>query len=345
MVRSVISNLMNQYGSEDDKMTRKNLFLTIVCLLFMYIFIFNTLPKFFVIYFSYVESSIIINAISTYFFRKRKNAEKFKIIKIISYIATLIITLILLLPAILIFVFVDFFADTTNTLYLLKKHPCCFVVEMVYHIGFGVAVIQQTILYAENFLMLLITYIIFLAGDVILCALFRLFFIHGKNKYYEKYRYQQEMDIISEYIFLGTTTISILYSASNYSYIFIPILLWYSLKQIKKYRKENKCSSIINTFLVDILLKLQEIDTLYLGSSINEDIVINEYIDESKRIKYYMEFNDKRKIYHFLSRKHVKVALKSIENLILKKYKIPKEKEQAHNDIEEVMNNIARCII
>lgn len=90
------------------------------------------------------------------------------------------------IPVIVAFLIINFFADITNKIYILKRNPFCFIVETFYHFGFVIVLIQQTILYSEKFFTLLITYILFIAIDRMLCYLFRTIFITGKYKNYER---------------------------------------------------------------------------------------------------------------------------------------------------------------
>ena len=74
-------------------------------------------------------------------------------------------------------------------------------------------------------------------------------------------------------------------------------------------------------------------------------INIIEYVEDVKKVKFYREYNNKCKFYYYRSRKHAEIALEMIENISLQKYKIPKDKEVAHADIEAVKNSIVRYII
>ena len=120
--------------------------------------------------------------------------------------------ILLIISSLMVFIaiLINFFADITNKIYVIKRNPGCSIVELLYHFSFGVALVQQTILYSDNIIVLLVTYTVFWVGDRVLCSFFRRIFIRGKNRYYERYQYQLEMDVVSEYIFLGVTTISFL---------------------------------------------------------------------------------------------------------------------------------------
>lgn len=345
MIKKIITTLMNQYGRSEEKETKKLLVMVVLIFLFINFFVINILPKGIQGYLGCIEITMIITFISQYFFRKSNNAHKYKKLKVICYFFSLTILLVISLPIILIAILIDFFADVTNKIYVIKRNPYCAIVETIYHFSFGVILLQQTILYADNIMVLFATYVVLLAGDRFLCWIFRIVLIRGKNKYYERYQYQMEMDVVGEYIFLGVTTISILYSATNYSYVFMPLLLWYSLKQIRKFWLEKKCQNVINEFLLGSLKQLQELECIYLESMLTEEIKVIEYIENVKKVKFYKEYNSKRKFYHYCSRKRAEIALEKIENIGLQKYIIPKDKEKARAEIEAVMNSIVRCVI
>jgi len=215
----------------------------------------------------------------------------------------------------------------------------------MYYVSFSVLLLQQTIVYSDKVMMLFFTYIVLLAGDRFLCKIFRLVLIRGENKYYERYQYQIEMDGVSEYIFLGVTTISILYSTTNYSYVFIPLLLWYSLIQIRKFCSEKKSQNVINAFLLETLKQLQELESIYLESMLIQEINVIEYIENVKRVKFYKEHNGKRRFCYYRSRKYSEIAFEKIENIGLQRYIIPNDKEMARAEIEAVMDSIVRCIM
>lgn len=345
MIKKVITTLMKQYGSSEEKEAKKLVVMIVLIFIFMNFFVISMLPKGIQGYLGCIEIAMIITFISQYFFRKSENAYKYKKTKVICYFFSLTILLVISLPIVFIAILIDFFADITNKIYVIKRNPYCAIVETVYHLSFGVILLQQTILYADNIMVLFVTYIVLLAGDRFLCWIFRLVLIRGKNKYYERYQYQMEMDVVSEYIFLGVTTISILYSATNYSYVFMPLLLWYSLKQIRKFCLEKKSQNVINEFLFQTLKQLQELECIYLESMLIEEINVIEYIENVKKVKFYREYNSKRKFYHYCSCKRAEIALEKIENIGLQKYIIPKDKEMARAEIEAVMNCIVRCII
>ena len=345
MVKKIIEILMEQYGSVEEKEAKKILASLVFISFFLYFIVRNIFPKVIQDYFDCVEIAMIITFVCQYFFRKSKNAYKYKKLKIICYFLALSISLVISLPIVILGILIDFLANITNKIYVLKRNPYCAIVEIVYHLAFGVVLLQQTILYANRITELFVTYILFLTGDRILCWLFRMILIRGKNKYYERYQYQLEMDVVSEYIFLGVTTISILYSATNYAYVFMPLLLWYSLKQIRKFCIEKKNQNVINVYLLETLKQLQELECIYLESKLIQDLNVNEYIENVKRVKFYREYNNKRKFYYYRSCKRVEIALGMIENIGSQKYLIPKDKEIAHADIEAVMNCIVRCII
>lgn len=337
--------LMNQYGRGEEKDEKKTLLWVVLFLLILWLFVIIKLPKVIQYYFGCVEISMLITFISRYFFRKKKNTHKFRKQKIICYFSSLSVSLIIFLPMIFIGMIINFIADITNKKYVIKRNPNCAIVELLYHFCLAVILVQQTILKSDKLIELFVTYTVFLVADRVFCFVVRRVFITGKNGYYERYRYRQEMDVASEYIFLGVTTISIIFSATNMAYVFMPLLLWYSLKQIRKLWIEKKSQNVINAFLLEILKQLQELQCIYLESILVEEISVIEYMEDVKRVRFYREYNNKRNFYYFRSRKHAEMALEMIEKLSLKKYMIPKDKEVANADIEAVMNSIVRCMV
>jgi len=111
---------MKQYGSSEEKETKK--LLVVLIFLFMNFFIINILPKGIQDYLCCIEIIMIISFISQYFFRRSKNAHKYKKIKIICYFLSLTVVLVVLFPIILIAILIDIFADITNKIYVIKRN-------------------------------------------------------------------------------------------------------------------------------------------------------------------------------------------------------------------------------
>lgn len=345
MIKNFVNTMLGTYGSVENEKALRIEYSSIVLIFLAASTIFSfSLPHFWIIYFRYISALFAANAVAIYFFKKKKNADKHKKLKIICCFSFLFIFFIMISPAIIAFLCIDYFADLTNKIFVLKKYPMCFLVETVYYTCFVITLSQQTYLNAQKPVLLTVTYIIFITFNKILCSSFRIIFIRGKNKYYNRYRYAQEMDVISEYLFLGVSTISILYSETNYSFVFIPVLLYYSLKQTKKYRKEKKNSHPINLFLLETMQQLQIINDIYLETSLHEELIMSEYIKDAKTIKYYIAFHEKRKFYHFLFQKRIQTALQAVQELLSKRYALPDCAQQAREDLEAAMNSIMKCI-
>lgn len=248
---------------------------------------------------------------------------------------------VIALPVLIIFFLINCVAHNTDKIYLLIRNPMCFCVEIVYHVIFVLVVIGETVSKSDDILFLIVTYITFLAFDNIFSMIIRGVFIRGKNKYYERYRYKKEMDVISEYTFLLATTLSILYSTTQYTNAFIPILLWYSIKQLSNYRSEKKNENLKRKFLLDSFENLRELDEMFLDI-LEGNLLIADYLD-CERINKYRKVNSNSKWWSG-SKKRIDSALESLEKLSKKKYKLPKENERAREEMHEVFGYIVKCL-
>lgn len=262
-------------------------------------------------------------------------------IKKIFMCGSFIILGIVALPVLIVIFLLNCIAQNTDKIYLLIKNPMCFLVEILFHFMFIFVVVFQTLSKPNDILFLVLTYIIFFAFDKFFSMLFRKMFISGKNKYYERYRYKKEMDVLSEYLFLVASTLSILYSTTQYTNAFIPILLWYSIRRISNYRHEKKNANLKRQFLMNSFECLREIDEMFLDI-LYDNLKISDYLD-CEKVKKYRMINSKSAVWN-ISKKRIEFALESLESLSKKRYMMPKEKEIAREEIEKVCGDIVRCL-
>lgn len=344
-IKELYNKLLESYGSVEDEKDLRNVSIIVSVVFWLVILISSqVLPQIIIKYFICVGFAMTLCFFTMYFFRRKKNSWRFKKVKIGFAVVTLIFMVIIMLPMLFVVLVGDIFAGTTNKVYILKRNIQCFFMETLCNVLFLVPIVDLTLERSNNLLALFITYLILIAILKIICKVVRLLFISGKHKHYEIYRYKQEMEIVSEYLFLFVTTISILYNSTDYADLFMPILLWYSLRQIRKYRKEKRYSTCVNAYLMEVLQKLQEIDEIYLESSVNEKIIVAECLGDEKKVVFFKSYNISTKHYHLLKWKQADCALSSIENLMKKEYNILSEKALAQDEIRSVMDDIVKCI-
>jgi len=310
-VKTYLEKVLSTYGSrEDKKILFINYVLSVVMVSVMTGVCQAVVPDLISSYIRGFGLILVGSLTCILFFQMKSNSDRFKKIKIGITFIVLFIMLIYALPVLIVVSVLYMFANITNKIYVLVRNPICFLVESGYHVIFGAVLIEQTVLNSDNILYLFIIYAVFLVGDKVLCGIFRWLFIRGENCYYERYRYKNEMNIIGEYVFLLVTTISILYSASEHSYVFMPILLWYSLKQIASYRSEKKNSYIKRKYLLEVLESLQEVNEVFLDV-MEQEVAIADYV-ESKRARYYKEFVC-REPFWVVSKRQMKKTFESID--------------------------------
>lgn len=342
MIKQKLNVFYEKYGTEQDKDKILKKCIAGIMMAIIIMFITNHLPMILSTYFLWLNIAMILYFISGYFFMKKENSHKNEEIKKIVHLVTSIIFHILFLPGLLLVALVDSFADITNTVYILKRNTSCFILEMTYHICFMFAIFQATVLYSEDDLRLIFMYMFFIVVDKLFCSFFRWLLIRGKCRHYEKYRYRNEMDIISEYAFLSATTLSIVFGSSQFEKVFVPILLWYSIKQIVTYSKEKKNAKLEVQYFNEIMTMLQEIDEIFLETS-EQEIKMSNYIDLTK-LNLYDKHNTKKSYLMFFSKRKISNAIESIKGISTKQYVLPREKDKARDEIRIVLNDIVRCI-
>lgn len=342
MIKQRLDVFNEKYGTEQDKAKILKKCIAGILMAIVIMFITNQLPMILSIYFLWLSIATILYFISDYFFMKKENSHKNEAIKKIVHLVTGIIFHILFLPGLLLVALVDSFADITNTVYILKRNTSCFILEMTYHICFMFALFQATVLYAEDGVRLIFMYIFFIVGDKLFCSFFRWILIRGECRHYEKYRYRKEMDIISEYAFLGATTLSIVFGNSEFEKMFVPILLWYSIKLIITYSKEKKNAKLEVQYFNEILMMLQEVDEIFL-ETIEQEINMSNYIDLTK-LNLYDKHNTKKSFFVFFSKRKISKAIESIKGISTKRYVLPLEKDKARDEIRLALNDIVKCI-
>lgn len=341
MTKEQIIQLFNTYGTEEnDKMLRKNYSLIFLMLILSGVLINNILPEL-RIYFGLVELAMSFSLVCMYFFKKKKNAHRFKWVKVVCMYVSFAMLVVVALPMLILFFLLNCVAHNTDKIYVLKRNPMCFCVEIVFHMMLIWSVICQTLLKPNDILFLIVTYSIFFCFQKFFSMLIRGLLITGKNKDYERYRYKNEVNVISEYMFLIASTISILCSTTQYTNAFVPILLWYSIKQLSNYRNEKKNENLKRKFLLDSFESLRELEEVFLDI-LEEKLVIADYVD-CERIGKYRKVNSKSKWWSF-SKKRIDYALEALETLSKKRYKLPKEKERAREEIQEVFGHIVKCL-
>lgn len=86
MIKKLVSGIMEIYGSvENEKNLKKQYLLISLILCFAFIFSPYTMFPMLVRYFKFILITMVINIVSLYFFIKKKNANKYKNIKVIFF--------------------------------------------------------------------------------------------------------------------------------------------------------------------------------------------------------------------------------------------------------------------
>lgn len=337
------SNIIDRYGTEENKKKlKKDIWMAIVLMAIVVVITRICLPDIIFGYFLCLAITMVINFICTYFFMKKENSNKYKKIKVIIFMISLGIFFLVMSPTLLVIGFVSWVARATDKVYLWERNISCFLMEISYHMVIVCVAISQTLKHSENVSLLFLVYFVTIIVGKTVSAFFRWIFIQDKYKHYERYRYKKELNDINEYMYLGAAALSIIFGGSEYENLFIPILLLYALKQITRYREERKNSNFEKKLLKELLSQLQELDEMYL-EIIEGTFCVSNYVDESK-VNYYRLYNAKKTTKMSFGRKRRENVYKLVENIAVKVYSLPEEKEQARNDLHNVLNSIVKCI-
>jgi len=337
----MVREIEKMQGSENKGELKKIVIFVMFGMFTMLCLISNNVPKWFFNYFAFVGMLIGIHCICAYFYRKKENSHRFSFGKKILFFASLLVAVIAAIPAFALVGIGYGIAIITKKEYVLKRNFLCFLVEVIYYSVFAVYLIEQTIMFSSDLMVLFVTYVITIVFEIIFRTGIRRVFIIGEYRFYERYKYKSEMDVVSEYVFLITTIFATFYSNSDSAIVFMPVLLWYSIKQIKKYKKERKNADFIRNYLVEILYELEEIYTIYLGTNTKDKFVMSKYLDV-ERIEYYRKFIEQKRF--CFRRKQKQETLANISELAKKIYNMPQKREQIKKEVIGTMNSIVRSL-
>lgn len=341
-VKRKIKELEKMQGSVENKNDLKKVVVLVALGIGVILLVIHgTVPKWFFCYVMTAGILIALHYFSIYFYRKKEKASKFIRAKSFFYFGSLSIMIIGLLPVLSLAGVGYCFSVLVRKEYVLRRNFLCFLVEVLYYVIFAICLVVQTLQFSSDLVDLFVVYVITIVFEIIFRAGIRRGFITGEYRFYERYKYKSEMDVVSEYVFLLTTVIATFYSASDYAVAFMPILLWYSFKQLKKYRRERKNADLTKMYLVAILNELEEIYTIFLETDIKDKFVMGKYLDAEKT-GYYRNYIEKKRIY--IRKKRVYKTLTSIDELSKKIYNMPKKKELMRKEVLSTMNDIVRCL-
>lgn len=341
-VKRKIKELEKMQGSVENKNDLKKMVgFVVLGVVVMLSIIYSTVPKWFFCYVAFAGLLIVLHYFCIYFYRKKEKAFEFIRTKRFIYFGSLSIMLIGLLPVLVLAGIGYCVSVLIKKEYVLRRNFLCFLVEVLYYVIFAICLVVQTLQFSSNLVDLFVVYVITIVFEIIFRAGIRRVFITGDYRFYERYKYKSEMDVVSEYVFLLATVIATFYSDSDYAVAFMPILLWYSFKQLKKYRRERKNADLTKKYLVVVLNELEEIYTIYLETDIKDKFVMGKYLDAEKT-GYYRNYIEQKKIY--IRKKRVHKTLISIDELSKKVYNMPKKKELLRKEVLSTMNDIVRCL-
>lgn len=290
-----------------------------------------------------VGINLFIFSVTSYFFSKKKNSEKFIVLKHISFIISLGLIIIALTPFVFIKWIIYFIGKVTNKEVLFSNLPIVLVEGSLY-----LSLIQASInLFLEHRESVIGNSITIILTTIIIskiCRFLRKKLI-GATKYYEILIYSMDLGnyVRYVYIFLGILC-NALSIDNNYIILIWPILLIIGVGDLLKLLEENRSSKRSILKLTRTLEEIEIIkELLYTVKECQEfNIRFKLSVDIYELDTYYLLYYDK------MSKKRKKIyknGLDSLKQLIETTYTFSRNNTKVVKELDNVLNNISKCLI
>lgn len=362
-LKKVREELNIYYGSKDKKISDTIIgsMITGFFLIWFYIIFYFTKDSFSKVIFGYNVIFLIVAIIfwfSNYFYSRRKNSEKYRKVKYVTFYLSMICLVVLFVPGLIIIGAINAWGNYFNKAYMAQNFLAVLLELVLYMLALLVCVGDIGMLMQLSFFQYFIYNIIVYVFTSFFRWLIRKIYITG---YFSKYTYNNEIKGIYKYsiTILGIICgVGGLFLIKDYFYILMPILIFIGMEQvcdIIKQKKEEKiyCKYIIN--LLDemivlnsiILCQIEDFSCLNINfklsfGSVDLETYKNFIVKDIQSHRYlFYKIKTNKKV------ECINKMIKSCNVIITTKYNcyIPENHQMMFKDINIAIEDIATYIV